>query len=277
MKNRLGIETISDFLNLYKEYHGQDKIDDFSELINESLVSHTKTDQFVQFFEKVYKFELEIERVRQDNRLANLEKKMEEKMDVVNYQIKHLDLEEDQKQVFIDNFTKPKIIYEYIPYWYVDLFDEEEQNKDVIREMLIQNDDPKIGQYKLKEKQFDMILDHLDLITLNEIVIYLRNHRKEKEFGLFDRTDAHYLNKNGGISVDSLKHFANKILLIAKESLMVPPMLFEISQPQPSMTKIQLYKVNGLNNDVLSTAFVCIKLHQKHIKKYNFNKCKMDK
>jgi hypothetical protein len=135
LKNRLGAETIADFLMLYKEFLGGEKLKELKEIINESIMDINKTTEFIAFFDKIYKFEMEIKRVNQETRIANLEKQMKGKI-FTDYKPEHLDLDEDEKKAFLDNFTKPKLIYEYAPYWFTPLFDDNDKYSPIVRNLM---------------------------------------------------------------------------------------------------------------------------------------------
>jgi len=161
LKNRLGVETIADFLMLYKEHQVENKIDSLASIINESFFDMTKTQEFIKLFDKIYKFELEIRRVGHENRIVNLEKKMEKKI-FTDYAPEHLDLDEEEKQVFLDNFTKPKLIYEYAPYWYTPMFIDEDRFSKDIRRMMCNTKNEKISKYEISEEQLHYICNHLE-------------------------------------------------------------------------------------------------------------------
>ena len=187
--------------------------------MNESLLNSSKTADLVKLLEKIYKFEQEIKRVREETKISNLEKQTLSKNHnpVTNYQISHLELDEEEKKVFIDNFTKPKLIYEYIPYWYSPLLEYEVPYSETASKMMISSANENTGKYEISEDQLELILDHLDIENIGDFTLHLRKFRKEKEFGIFDKADLYYLNRGNNISMESLKKLANKVLILTKE------------------------------------------------------------
>mmetsp|Transcript_38426 Transcript_38426/g.44044 ORF Transcript_38426/g.44044 Transcript_38426/m.44044 type:complete len:112 (+) Transcript_38426:2089-2424(+) len=64
LKNRLGIETIAEFLVLYKQYLQADRLSDLENIINEGLLIREKSKEFLEFFNKIHKFEQQIQKVK---------------------------------------------------------------------------------------------------------------------------------------------------------------------------------------------------------------------
>lgn len=60
-------------------------------------------------------------------------------------------------------------------------------------------------------------------------------------------------------------------------SMMVPRSVFELAKTQKGLNKVQLSTIQNLNNDIFGVVIGCIRLHQSHIKKYNFQNSKLDK
>ena len=217
LKNRLGAETIADFVMLYKEYLQQDRTEELINILNESIMNVTKTQEFVKLLERIFKFEVEILKFRKEHRLANLENKIQNNKQITGYKIENLDLDEEDKKLFKDNFIKPKLIYEYIPYWNTPIMDQRNPQSRIIRQLLLSNTNDKTGEYSLSEVQLNLILDHLGCTTINELIEHLRKYRRDKEYGIFDKADTYYLNRDNNIQLDTLKNFASKVLILAKE------------------------------------------------------------
>jgi len=140
-----------------------------------------------------------------------------EKKIFTDYAPEHLDLDEEEKQVFLDNFTKPKLIYEYAPYWYTPMFIDEDRFSKDIRRMMCNTKNEKISKYEISEEQLHYICNHLEWPTIAKFALHLRKYRKVKEFGIFDKTNMYFLHRDKRISVEDLKAFASKILILTKE------------------------------------------------------------
>jgi hypothetical protein len=180
-------------------------------------MNQKKTSAFIRLFEKIHKFELEIVRVKHETRMVKLEQQIEAKQPITDYKVAHLDLDEEEKQVFIDNFTKPKLIYEYIPYWNVTLLDSDTKYSESATKMMLSSMHENTGKYQITEDQLELILDHLECDTIGDLTVHLRENRQTKEYGIFDKANMYYLNRDEKLDIDILKNFANKVLILTKE------------------------------------------------------------
>ena len=58
---------------------------------------------------------------------------------------------------------------------------------------------------------------------------------------------------------------------------MVPRTIFDLAKPQKNLIKIQLNLIKNMNHDIFSAVIACLRLHQKQIKKLNFQDSQLDK
>jgi hypothetical protein len=126
LKNRTGGETLADLVIILREFRGTQKEGDLKLLLEDSLVNRPKAEGLFDFLAKILKFENTIESVTKDNAIKNVERWAPKHATFNQYDINDLNLDEDQKKDFSENFHTLEHVFKFIPFWYVALVKQDE-------------------------------------------------------------------------------------------------------------------------------------------------------
>ncbi|CDW85255.1 ankyrin unc44 [Stylonychia lemnae] len=267
LKNRTGCESISDFVLLFREFVHIERLPDLLVLLNDALLNKKKSQDFYDFLKKIVEFEDETVKIKDEFSDQRMEQNRVETDQFYNYDEIALEkVKLQDKEQFLKQFKQEKIIFQFVPFWYVPLNDENDKLSLQLRQML-----------KFDIVQAKIVCSFLTCDNMDEMITYARHNRKSKEFVVFEREEINFLSREHKISQNILMEFAQVMLIVQKEFLMIPQMLFKLAKP----TKIQEinfsnFASNHLTFDALAAIVACIELHQDKVKRLVFENCEMN-
>eukprot|EP00347_Sterkiella_histriomuscorum_P006697 403351781 len=266
LKNRTGCESISDFVLLFREFTHIERLKDLEVLLLDALLNKKKAQGFYDFLKKIVEFEDETVKVKNEFQDQNIESKKIENDQFYNYDEIALEKAKIQdKEQFASQFKQEKIIFQFIPYWNVPINLDGDKLSSDLRNML-----------KFDILHAKVISAFLTCNTIEEMITYARHNRRAKEFVVFEREEMQFLIREHKIPENLIRNFAQIMIIIQKEFMMVPQMLFRLAKP----TKIQEINFSNfqaihLTPDAILSIINCIELHQNHVKRIIFENCEM--
>ena len=78
---------------------------------------------------------------------------------------------------------------------------------------------------------------------------------------IFDKEEISYLSRQHEVPVDKLKDFGRKVLLLTKESLLIPPLMMQIAKPNSDLRVVSFEGYKGMRSEALRCAVKCLIAH----------------
>ena len=141
-------------------------------LLQDALISERKAREMFEWIRKIVEFEEDMVRVRKEMQVDDMEEKKQEQDYFRNYDEIALEkMRVQDKDQMVKYFVQTKLIFSFVPFWYIPLNSESNPLSQTLRDIL-----------KLDIVQSKKLCDYLSCSSLDDIVTFQRHNKKVSEF-----------------------------------------------------------------------------------------------
>lgn len=225
MTNRTSAESLSDFVEIYREYEKKGGLSDFEGVLQAALCSRQKAAHVLSVFARLSFIEAE-----QNSTLGG--------KSINDVEQEYLAGNGEIKDTVMSLKNSRDNIYLYIPFWSTPFCGETERCV-ALR---------KIIGFSLQE--ISLLEKMSSQYTIGDYVDYYRNNRATKKFGLFSPEEVIKM-ENLGLTRSRTESFIGKIVTIATESLVVPSFMWKFTKINENVETLSIRDIRGFTVEML--------------------------